>query len=213
MVKHLSSAKQISLFATLIEIVGQSKGISSATIRAIVSDRDGIRQPFENLRMMSAFTPDPSVLKTTSTDNEESLSVNTEPQIITTTLRLSKKGWCLPSSFSAGTSSGQVSVTAQIEGTNTKSKPVTLEILPGSLSNLLVSGPLVKKPNPIQLEAGESDFYDLGGKDEYYNPVPIPQDEKFGLQWEIVGNIGQVISEEPRDSESPYRRFNLQQNQ
>ena len=208
-VKHLSSAKQISLFATPNRlIVGQSKGISSATIRAIVSDRDGIRQPFENLRMMSAFTPDPSVLKTTSTDNEESLSVNTEPQIITTDLAVIEEGvGVYRAVFSAGTSSGQVSVTAQIEGTNTKSKPVTLEILPGSLSNLLVSGPLVKKPNPIQLEAGESDFFTIWGQDEYYNPVPIPQDEKFGLQWEIVGNIGQVISEEPRDSESPYRRF------
>ena len=208
-VKHLSSAKQISLFATPNRlVVGQSEDISSATIRAIVSDRDGIRQPFENLRMMSTFTPDPPALKITNTDKEVSLSLNTESQIITTDLTvIEEEVGVYRAVFSAGTSSGQVSVTAQIEGTNTKSKPVILEVLPDSLSTLLVSGPLVKKPNPIQLEAGESEFFTIWGQDKYYNPVPIPRDEKSSLQWAIVGNIGQVMPEEPMASEFPYRRF------
>ncbi len=206
--KHLSSAKQISLFATPNRlVVGQSAELSSANIRAIVSDGDGIRQPYEAVKMMAKFIPNLPVTEIIA-ETKTSSSVDTKNRVLATNLAvIEEEAGVYRAVFVAGTKSGRVSITAQIEGTNIKSKPVALEVLPGSISALMVTGPVVKKPNPIQLKAGESEFFTVWGQDEYYNRSPIPQDDSSVFQWTVQGNIGQIIPEKESNSDHSHRRF------
>ena len=220
-VKHQSAAKQIRLFANPNRLVVSKDGRSLSIIRAILIDENGIRQPNEALKIIARFTPDlptrPEGTLVPSVDvSSTSLETKTDNGEIADLEVIEEGAGIYKATFEAGSRSGQVAIQAQISGTTSKSKPISIEILPGKVKSLVIKGQDAEKPKPISLRAGQAKLFTVFGQDQYQNPstqtglsvqalvdspalnTQLVATESI-FQWEISGGIGEVIPGQSSD--------------
>ena len=213
-VKHQSAAKQIRLFANPNRLVVSEGGKSLSIIRAILIDENGIRQPNEALKIIARFTPDfptgpEGTLVPSVGVSSTSLGTKTDNGEIADLEVIEEGAGIYKATFEAGSRSGQVAIQAQINGTTSKSKPISIEILPGKLKSLVIKGQDAEKPKPISLRAGQAKLFTVFGQDQYQNPstqTGLPAQALVDsstlnsqlvttesiFQWEISGGIGEV---------------------